>query len=76
MFFSAYLPNVIVAGIDISFALVLGSIILREIIAAQNWRNLIILGLLALFTLANLLFYLETVHDHIVTQYFRKKLYN
>ena len=74
VFFSAYLPNVIVAGIDISFALVLGSIILREIIAARNWRNLIILGLLALFTLANLLFYLETVHDHIAAQNYAIRL--
>ena len=56
---SAVLTPGLAAAIDLSFPLILGAVILREIIAGKNWRNLIVLGLLAVFTLANALFHLE-----------------
>ncbi|MFX0545369.1 NnrS family protein [Roseovarius sp. S1116L3] len=56
---SALMPAGIPAAIDLAFPLVLGAVILREIIAGKNWRNLIVLGLLAVFTLANLVFHIE-----------------
>lgn len=46
-------------AIDLAFPVVLGATILREIVAGRNWRNLIVLGLLAAFAAANLLFHLE-----------------
>lgn len=53
------LPWGAVAAIDVSFAVVLGAMILREIVAGRNWRNLPILILLAVFALANFLFHLD-----------------
>ncbi|OXT00806.1 short-chain dehydrogenase [Notoacmeibacter marinus] len=59
IFFSAYLNPVLVAALDLAFTVLLGAVILREIVAGKNWRNLIVLALLAVFTLANLLYHLE-----------------
>lgn len=59
--FSTLLPAGITPSIDLAFPLVLGGLILREIVAGKNWRNLIVLGLLAVFTLANGIFYLEAM---------------
>ncbi len=57
--FSALMPALVAMAIDLAFPLVLGGMILTEIIAGKNWRNLIVLLLLASFTLANALFHLE-----------------
>ena len=57
--FSAFLPFESVVVIDLAFPAVLTLVILREIVAGKNWRNLIILLLLGLFALANLGFHLE-----------------
>lgn len=56
---SLFLPTVIVAILDLSFTIALGGIILREIIAGKNWRNLIVLALLGAFTITNLIFHVE-----------------
>ena len=56
---SADMPWGITAGIDLAFPLLLGLVILREIIAGRNWRNLVVLILLVVFTLANALFHLD-----------------
>lgn len=56
---SATLPLGVAMIVDLAFPLVLGTVILREIVAGKNWRNLIILALLATFTLANALFHIE-----------------
>lgn len=42
--------------------------ILREIIAGKNWRNLVVLVLLTIFTLANLLFHIEAAQGAIAAQ--------
>ncbi len=56
---SIALPGWLAVGIDLAFPIVLGGLILQEIIAGKNWRNLIVLALLATFTAANLLFHIE-----------------
>lgn len=58
---SAHLPAAVAPVIDLAFPLVLGGLILREIVAGKNWRNLMVLGLLAVFTLANGIFHIETL---------------
>ncbi len=56
---SADLPAGLVALVDLAFPVVFGALILREIVAGRNWRNLVVLALLAAFTLGNALFHLE-----------------
>ena len=65
---SALLPPGIAAVIDLAFPLVLGATILREIVAGRNWRNLMVLGLLAVFTLANATFHLEAARGEYAAQ--------
>ena len=65
---SALLPPGIAAVIDLAFPLVLGATILREIVAGRNWRNLMVLGLLAVFTLANAIFHLEVARGEYAAQ--------
>ena len=55
----ALLPAGLAPLVDLAFPLVLGAVILREIVAGRNWRNLMVLGLLAAFTLANGVFHHE-----------------
>lgn len=57
--FSEFMPAFLVALVDVMFAIVLGLLIAREIVAGKNWRNLIVLAMLTVFTLANLLFHME-----------------
>jgi uncharacterized protein involved in response to NO len=57
--FSAHIPVAVAIIVDLAFPIVLGAMILREIIAGKNWRNLVVLGLLSVFTLANALFHVE-----------------
>lgn len=66
--FSALLPVGLAPVIDIAFPTVLGAVILREIIAGKNWRNLIVLALLAVFTLANALFHIEALKGGYAAQ--------
>ncbi|WP_323771841.1 NnrS family protein [Antarctobacter sp.] len=65
---SAFLPPGIAAGTDLAFPLVLGAVILREIVAGKNWRNLMVLGLLTIFTVANALFHLEAARGDYAAQ--------
>lgn len=59
--FSQTLPPLAAPTLDLAFPVMLGVLILREIIAGKNRRNLIVLGLLAIFTLANALFHFEAL---------------
>ena len=56
---SAHLPFALAMIIDLTFPIVLSIIILREILAGRNWRNLAVLVLLVIFALANLIFHIE-----------------
>ncbi len=66
--FSAEMPFWLAAAVDLAFPILLGAVILREIIAGRNWRNLAVLGVLALFTLANLLFHLAAAQGQVAAQ--------
>lgn len=57
--FSSALPSGAVATIDLALPIALGLVILREIVAGKNWRNLIVLGMLAVFAIANGIFHWE-----------------
>jgi uncharacterized protein involved in response to NO len=56
---SEALPPGIVALIDLLFPLVLGASISYEIVAGKNWRNLIVVGMLAVFIVGNAVFHWE-----------------
>lgn len=58
---SAYLPIYLAPVIDVSFMIVLGAVILREIIAGKNWKNLVVLGMISLLTVANIIFHIEAI---------------
>ena len=66
--FSADLPVAAVPAFDLAFPLVLGGMILREIVAGKNWRNLMVLALLAVFTIANGLFHLDALRGDYAAQ--------
>ncbi len=52
-------PAGLVAAVDLALPLALIGFLAREIVTGRNWRNLPVLGLVALFALANALFHLE-----------------
>ncbi len=55
-------PAWAVAALDLALFVALIAFLAREIIAGRNWRNLPVLGLMALFALANGVFHLEAAH--------------
>ncbi|WP_282059316.1 NnrS family protein [Roseobacter litoralis] len=65
---SALLPLGVAEFVDLLFPIALCGVILREIIAGKNWRNLVVLAMLVVFTLANLLFHLEAARGEIAAQ--------
>jgi uncharacterized protein involved in response to NO len=56
---SAHLPPGPVAAADLAFPLLLALVTGREIVAGRNWRNLMVLAMLAVLTLGNALFHWE-----------------
>ncbi|GJM01815.1 MAG: short-chain dehydrogenase [Rhodomicrobium sp.] len=66
--FSEMLPPIFVAIADLAMPVALASAIAREIIAGKNWRNLIVLGMLATFTLANGMFHWEAANGDYAPQ--------
>ena len=56
---SAFLPSWLAAGLDLAFPAVLCTVAAREIVAARNWRNLMMPLPIGVLTIANLLMYLE-----------------
>jgi len=56
---SGQVSPVIAALVDLAFPVVLAGALAREIVAGRNWRNLVVLGMLAVFTLGNALFHWE-----------------
>lgn len=65
---SQLMPELLVAIIDLAFPAIFGALILREIVAGKNWRNLIVMAMLAAFALANLLFHLEAAQGAYAAQ--------
>ena len=60
---SRHLPPWAVMTIDLSFPVALGGMLLREIVAARNWRNLVVIGLLGAFVAGNGLYHGEAAGD-------------
>lgn len=58
----------VIAAVDLSFSVSLGVMILREIVAGKNWRNLPVLLLLAVFALANGLFHFDAAEGRFAAQ--------
>jgi uncharacterized protein involved in response to NO len=56
---SAFLPLWVAAIVDLAFPFVLCAIAVREIVAARNWRNLMMPLPIGVLGIANLLMYLE-----------------
>jgi uncharacterized protein involved in response to NO len=65
---SALWPAALVAAADLAFLLVLAAVIAREIVAGRNWRNLIVLGMLAALILGNAVFHWEAVRGAFAAQ--------
>ncbi|WP_108483036.1 NnrS family protein [Oceaniglobus ichthyenteri] len=65
---SAIWPVGLSEVVDLSFLVVLGAVILREIVVGKNWRNLLVLALLSVFALANLIFHLEAARGDVAAQ--------
>ncbi len=57
--FSAFLPLWLAATLDVAFPVALFAIVTREIIAARNWRNLMMPFPIGVLGIADLLAYLE-----------------
>ncbi len=60
--FGASWPAAGFAAADLALPLALIAFLSREIITGRNWRNLPVLGLMALFALANAVFHVEAAH--------------
>jgi len=65
---SAGLPPLLVAAVDLAFPAAFALILLREIVAGRNWRNLMVLGILSLFLLGNALFHWEAAQGGYAAQ--------
>lgn len=61
---SSTLTPLAVAVADLAFPLVLAGVILREIVAGKNWRNLIVLALLVTLFAGNALFHWEAANTN------------
>ncbi|SMY06372.1 NnrS family protein [Flavimaricola marinus] len=68
IFLSAHLPVGVAPILDLGFQVVLSGLILQEIIAGKNWHNLVVVALLAVFTLANAIFHLEAARGIVAAQ--------
>lgn len=66
--FSQLIPPLTAPMLDLAFPIVLGLLILREIIAGKNWRNLVVFVLLMVFALANGLFHYEALNGAYAAQ--------
>lgn len=60
---SALLPWQAVAIADLSLGLALLAFLAREVVAGRNWRNLVVIGLIGTFVVANALVHFEAARD-------------
>ena len=68
MAFSANLPPVLVAATDLSLGVILSVMVAREVAASKNWRNMIVVGLIGVFTVSNALFHWEAAQGEHAAQ--------
>lgn len=62
VFVSEWLPAFVAPLIDSAFLIVLAAVLAREIIAGKNWRNLKVLGVVALLAISNGIFHYEALN--------------
>jgi len=62
IFMSEWLPPLVAPLIDSAFLVVLAAVLAREIIAGKNWRNLKVLGVVALLAISNGIFHFESLN--------------
>lgn len=65
---SSGFPPLAVALADLALPLVLAAVLLREIVGGRNWHNLVVLALLAVFTLGNALFHWQAAGGEMAAQ--------
>lgn len=65
---SAGLPPLAVALMDLAMPVVLAAVMLREIVAGKNWRNLMVVAMLAVLTFGNALFHWEAAQGAYAAQ--------
>ena len=58
---SSHLSALVVIVADLAFLGALGALLLREIVVARNWRNLVVIGMVGVFLAGNALFHAEAV---------------
>ncbi|MDE0310303.1 MAG: NnrS family protein [Acidiferrobacterales bacterium] len=61
--FGSFLPTVWIGVFDLSFLLMLALLILREIGAARNWRNLPVVAIVGVLLAGNAVFHIEAAND-------------
>lgn len=71
---SAHLPAGLVAALDLAFPVVLAAAIGREIVAGKNWRNLIVVAMLAVFAIGNGLYHWDAAQGGYPAQGFGLRL--
>lgn len=69
IFLSEWLPPLVAPLIDTAFLVVLAAVLAREIIAGKNWRNLKVLGVVALLAISNGIFHFESLNGSAVGGY-------
>ena len=67
-------PAGLVAAADLAFPLIFALAIGREIVVGRNWRNLVVLAMLAVFALGNALFHWEAAQGQSAAQGFGLRL--
>ena len=60
---SAFLPVLMVAAIDLSCLVTLCGLVLYQIVAGRNWRNLVVVAAIGVFVIGNGLFHWEAASD-------------
>lgn len=65
---SAGLPSLAVALVDLAMPVALTGFLAREIIVGKNWRNLIVLTMLGIFTISNAIFHWEAARGDYAAQ--------
>ncbi|MBE0412894.1 NnrS family protein [Yoonia sp.] len=65
---SAGLSPLLGAAVDLAFPVVFALLIAREIVAAKNWRNLMVLAMLVVFIAGNALFHWEAAQGGYAAQ--------
>ena len=62
------LPSLAVALVDLAMPVALTGFLAREIIVGKNWRNLIVLTMLGIFTISNAIFHWEAARGDYAAQ--------